>query len=156
MRASIVVVGGGITGMAAARRLQDRLGPGAVALVEEASRLGGKIVTERRDGFVLEGGPDCFLGSKPAGVALCRELGLEDRLIGTDPAHRRSFVKRAGRLHPLPDGISGLVPSRIAPLLTTGILSLGGRLRAGLEPLVPRRRGNGEESVGDFVRRRFG
>jgi len=156
MDAAVVVAGGGITGLAAAHRLRARLGPGAVALVDQAPRLGGKILTERRDGFVLEGGPDCFLASKPAGMALCGELGLTGRLIGTDPRHRRSYVKRNGRLHPLPDGLTGLVPSRITPLLTTGILSLPGRLRAGLELLVPRRRGDEDESVGVFVRRRFG
>jgi oxygen-dependent protoporphyrinogen oxidase len=150
------VVGGGIAGLAAAERLVERLGGDAVVLVESEPRLGGKILTVRRDGFVLEGGPDCFLAMKPGGMAMCRHLGIEDRVIGTNPELRRSFVKRHGRLHPLPDGITGLVPSRITPLMTTPILSLGGRLRAGLELLVPRRDSAEPESVGGFVRRRFG
>lgn len=151
-----LVIGGGITGLAAAERLVERLGEDAVLLVERDTRLGGKIRTDRRDGFVLEGGPDCFLAMKPGGMAMCRHLGIADRLVGTNPALRRSFVKRDGRLHPLPDGITGLVPSRIAPLVTTPILSLGGRLRAGLELLVPRRTDGARESVAGFVRRRFG
>ena len=156
MRASVVVIGGGISGLATATRLAERLDPGSVVLIEGESRLGGKIRTERTDGFVLEGGPDCFLATKPAGVELCRRLGIADRLVGTNPALRRSYVKRAGRLHPLPEGITGLVPSRLMPLLTTGVLSLRGRMRAGLELLVPPRRTAVEESVAEFARRRFG
>lgn len=156
MRYRTIVIGGGITGLAATERLVERLGGDAVLLVERDTRLGGKIRTDRRNGFVLEGGPDCFLAMKPGGVALCRHLGIADRLVGTNPALRRSFVKRGRRLHPLPDGITGLVPSRIAPLVTTPLLSLGGRLRAGLEVLVPRRRNPAPESVAGFARRRFG
>ena len=156
MRASVVVIGGGISGLATATRLAERLDPASVVLIEGESRLGGKIRTERTGGFVLEGGPDCFLAAKPAGVELCRHLGIADRLVGTNPDLRRSYVKREGRLHPLPDGITGLVPSRLMPLLTTGILSLRGRMRAGLELLVPRARSTAEESVAGFSRRRFG
>lgn len=156
MTIQAAVVGGGIAGLVAADRLAERLGGDAVLVVESEPRLGGKILTERRDGFVLEGGPDCFLAVKPGGMALCRHLGIGDRVVGTNPELRRSFVKRRGQLHPLPDGITGLVPSRITPLMTTPILSLTGRLRAGLELLVPRRRGGNPESVAGFVRRRFG
>lgn len=156
MRASAVVIGGGISGLAAATRLAERSDPAGLVLIEGESRLGGKIRTERTDGFLLEGGPDCFLSTKPAGVELCHRLGLADRLIGTSSAVRGSFVKRAGRLYPLPEGITGLVPSRLLPLLTTGLLSLRGRMRAGLEVLVPPRRAGAEESVAEFARRRFG
>ena len=135
MTVQVLVVGGGITGLVAADRLVERLGGDAVLLVESEPRLGGKIQTEHQHGFVLEGGPDCFLAAKPGGMALCRRLGIADRVVGTNPDLRRSFVKRQGRLHPLPDGLTGLVPSRIAPLLATRILSLKGRLRAGLELL---------------------
>lgn len=149
-----IIVGGGITGLAAAERLAAAGAP--FLLVEAGTRLGGKIVTERVDGFVIEGGPDCFLAAKPAGVALARAVGLEGRLRGTDPAHRRTYVKRRGRLHELPEGITGLVPSRLTPLLTTRILSPLGRLRAGLEALVSARRSGDEESIAQFVTRRFG
>lgn len=152
----VVVIGGGITGLAAAHRLRARLGPGRVVLLESSSRLGGKIETERHSGFTLEMGPDCFLASKPAGVTFCRELGIADRLISTTPQHRGSFVKRHGRLYPLPDGMSGLVPSRVSSLLTSRLLSVRGRLRAAMEPMIPARRGGTDESVADFARRRFG
>lgn len=154
--ARAVVIGGGIAGLAAAHRLAARLGPGEVVLVEKEPRLGGKILTERVAGYVIEGGPDCFLASKPAGLALCRDLGLAHGLIPANPRCRRSYLKRAGRLHEIPDGLSGLVPSRLGPLLTTQVLSLGGRLRAGLEYFVPAREGDGDESVAAFVTRRFG
>lgn len=152
----VTVIGGGITGLAAAYQLAADIGPGAVTLIERDGRLGGKIVTEHIDGFVIEGGPDCFLAVKPGARELCRELGLEGRLRGTNPHARRSFIKRGGRLLPLPEGLTGLIPSRLGPLVTTSTLSLAGRVRAGLEVLVPRRRGDQEESIAAFAARRFG
>ncbi len=154
VRVPVAIVGGGITGLAAAQRLCERGVP--FLLLEAEERLGGKIRTERVEGFVLEGGPDCFLSIKPAGLALCRSLGIEGRLEGTDPAFARAFVKRGGRLHELPEGMSGLVPSRVRPLLTTPLLSPLGRLRAALEPLVPARRNGAEESIASFASRRLG
>lgn len=152
----VAVVGGGIAGLAAALRLVERAGPESFRLFEASSRLGGKILTERRDGFVLEGGPDAILAAKPAGVGLCRALGLGERLRESRPEFRRAYVRRRGRLHALPDGITGLVPSRLLPLVTTPALSLRGKLRAGLEPILPRRRENGDETIARFVSRRFG
>jgi oxygen-dependent protoporphyrinogen oxidase len=149
-----LVIGGGIAGLSAAQRLTDARAP--FLLLESERRLGGKIATERVDGFVIEGGPDCFLAAKPGGLVLARSLGIESRLLGTDPARRRTYVKRGGRLHELPEGITGLIPSRLGPLLTTGMLSWRGRLRAGLELVVPRRSVPGEESIAAFVTRRFG
>ena len=152
----VLVVGGGIAGLAAADRVAGLRGRESVRLLEGAPRLGGKILTERVDGFVLEGGPDCFLASKPAGITLCRHLGIEDGLHGTDPRFKRSYVKRDGRLHELPDGITGLVPSRIGPLMSTRLLSVRGRARAALELFVPPRRDGDDESIAQFASRRFG
>ncbi|HVS13800.1 MAG TPA: protoporphyrinogen oxidase [Thermoanaerobaculia bacterium] len=151
----VAVVGGGIAGLAASLQLASGSGC-AWALLEREARWGGVIRTERQDGYLLEGGPDCFLASKPGGLSLCRALGIEDRLVGTIAENRRTFVKRDGRLHRLPEGISGLVPSRLRPLMTAPTLSLRGRLRAGLELFVPRRRDRGEQSIAEFVTRRFG
>ena len=150
----IVVVGGGITGLAAALRLQEA---GAeFLLVEAGRRLGGKILTERTGGFVVEGGPDCFLASKPDGMALVRRLGLDARLCRTDPAHRGTYVRRGGRLHRLPEGLTGLVPTRIRPLLSTTALTSLGRVRACLEPFIRSRALSDDESIAQFARRRFG
>jgi oxygen-dependent protoporphyrinogen oxidase len=154
--ARVVVIGGGITGLAAAHRLTKHIGAQNVTLIESAPRLGGKISTTHVDGFVLEGGPDCFLASKPAATQLCEALGLGAHIIGTNPALRRSFVKRGTELHPLPDGITGLVPSRILPLISSSVLSMTGRARAAMEMFVPRLKGDEDESVASFVRRRFG
>lgn len=149
-----LIVGGGITGLAAAERLAEAGAP--FVLVESSPWLGGKIATERVDGLVIEGGPDCFLAAKPAGLALARSLGLTERLRATDPSHRRTYVRRGGRLHELPEGLTGLVPSRIAPLLKTRVLSPLGRLRAGCEVLLPGRSAATDESIAQFVTRRFG
>src|SRR6185369_7289957 len=98
-RAEVVVVGGGIAGLAAAVRLRE-LGR-EVLLLEASPRLGGVIRTETVDGFVIEAGPDAILAQKPEGLALCRALGLADRLVPTTPRRRTVFVLRGGRLHPL-------------------------------------------------------
>ncbi len=157
----VAVVGGGITGLAAAFRLAEAAEKDAklfIWLLEASDRLGGTIVTERVDGFLVEGGPDTFLVRKPEGIALCKELGLEDRLISTNRERRRSFVSHGGRLHELPEGMSGLVPTRIGPLFRSSVLSLLGKLRAAAEPFVKRRpaEDDTEESVASFVRRRLG
>jgi oxygen-dependent protoporphyrinogen oxidase len=152
----VAVVGGGITGLAAALRLSERLTGDQFILFERDGRLGGKIATECAEGYVIEGGPDCFLASKSGGMTLCGALGLEPRLRETNSALRRTYIKRRGRLHQLPEGLSGLVPSRIGPLLTTGLLSPLGRVRAGLELLVRARQSAADESIAAFVTRRFG
>lgn len=151
---SVVVIGGGITGLSAARRLAEA--GASFLLCEAGKRLGGKIVTERIGGFIIEGGPDCFLAAKPDGLGLVRQLGLEARLCTTDPAHRGTYVRKGTTLHRLPEGLTGLVPTRIAPLLTTRSLSLLGRARAGLEALLPARSAESDESIAAFARRRFG
>lgn len=151
----IAIVGGGITGLAAAHRITERLGRGHCVVLESAREVGGKIHTHASGGMLLEDGPDAFLAAKPAAAELCRALGLGDRLIATAPAARQAWIRRGTLLHPLPAGLTGLVPARLGPLVREGTLSIGGRLRAALEVFVPRQHG-GEESVEDFVRRRFG
>ena len=150
----IVVIGGGLTGLAAAHRLASR--GVEVVLFEAKSRLGGAIWTEKRDGFLLEGGADSFITNKPAGLDLCRELGLTDRLIGTDTARRRSFVVRKGRLLPVPEGFVMMAPSRLLPLMMSPILSVKGKLRLLLERFIPRKSDDSDESLGAFVKRRLG
>lgn len=151
------MVGGGLTGLTAAHRLMTRATrPIQVVVIEAKERVGGAIWTRRRDGFTLEGGADCFITSKPWGLELCRELGLEAGLIGTDPSRRRSFVVRQGRLIPIPDGFVMMAPNRLIPLLTTPILSLRGKLRMLLDLVLPRKVEDTDESLAAFVRRRLG
>jgi protoporphyrinogen/coproporphyrinogen III oxidase len=158
----VVVLGGGIAGLAAAHRFLQVHGDVPrglrVTLVEADDRLGGKILTERIDGFVIEGGPDSFLATKPRGIGLCEELGIGERpqLQGVQSQRRRAFVLWRGRLHDLPEGLSGLVPTRLAPLVRSTLLSPLGKSRVALDYLLPARRAAGDESLGGFVRRRLG
>ncbi|HEX9107662.1 MAG TPA: protoporphyrinogen oxidase, partial [Longimicrobiales bacterium] len=152
----VVIVGGGIAGLAAAYRLTQAQPDLAVTLVEREPRLGGKIVTDRVDGFVIEGGPDTFLSYKPRGLGLCRELGLEERLHGTNTQIRRTYVLRGERLYDLPEGLTGLIPTRFGPLARSGLISPWGKLRMGLDYVIPARSADGDESVAAFVERRLG
>ena len=156
----VVVLGGGITGLVASYRLIQGAGERGLQLdviVADASdRFGGSIETAREAGFVMERGPDCFLSTKPEGIALCRDLGLENRLTGTKSAHRRSFILRNGRLLPVPKGFYLLAPSSFLPFVTTSIFSPLGKLRMAMEIFIPPREEEGDETLASFVRRRFG
>ena len=156
----VVVVGGGLTGLAAAHRVVARAAlvrrPVEVVVLEAKERVGGAIWTQRRDGFVVEGGADSFITNKPWGVEMCRALGIDHQLHGTEPEHRRSFVVREGRLMPVPEGFVLLAPNRLAPMLTTPILSLRGKLRMLLDLILPRRTDEADESLAAFVKRRLG
>ena len=156
--ARVVVIGGGISGLAAAHRLTE-LNPSLdLTLIEASARLGGILLTDQRDGFLLERGPDSFISEKPEAVALAKRLGVESRLIETNTNHRRSFIVRNGRLRPVPEGFQLLAPSRIWPFLTTDIFSLAGKVRMAGDLVLPRRATNGssDESLSSFVRRRLG
>ena len=152
----VVIVGGGIAGLAAAHRLTTLLPNAEITLLERDDRLGGKIITERVEGFVIEGGPDSFLAAKPRGVGLCQELGLGGRLIGTNQATRGAFVSHGGRLHPLPEGLTGLVPTRLGPMARSRLFSPWGKVRMALDFVRPPRRGTDDETLAVFVSRRLG
>ncbi|MBI2189168.1 MAG: protoporphyrinogen oxidase [Acidobacteria bacterium] len=147
-----VVIGGGIAGLAAAYELRLR-GVG-VRLLEASPRVGGVIVTERVDGWVIDGGPDALLVHKPAAVDLCRELGLGDRLVAT--LHpRTAYVLREGRLRPLAEGSFIGFPVSFTALAVSPLFSWTGKLRMACEIAIPRG-GAPDESIAAFVRRRFG
>jgi protoporphyrinogen/coproporphyrinogen III oxidase len=152
----VAVIGGGVAGLAAARRLEALALEAAVSLVERDVVLGGKIRTDRLDGFVVETAPDSFLSRKERGVGLCRELGLGDELIARRPEHRGSFVRRGDELHPLPEGLTGMIPTSLDALETTELLSAEGKVRFRAEADVPPSDGVEDESVAAFVSRRFG
>src|SRR3954463_1107351 len=165
----IVIVGGGVSGLAAAHRVlelqsQERStnserNPVELLLLEASGRAGGTVRTYRREGFLLEGGPDSFISEKPAALELAKRLGLTERIIQTNEKHRRSFVVSGGRLRPTPEGFQLLAPSRMLPFLTTDIFTWRGKARMALDLVLPRRRsanGSDDESLAAFVRRRFG
>jgi protoporphyrinogen/coproporphyrinogen III oxidase len=154
------VVGGGIAGLAAAHHLveiaQTEQRAIELMLFEARPRLGGSIATERTDGFVIEAGPDSFLSEKPWALALCERIGASARLVGTREEYRRTYVVHGGKLHPLPDGFLLLAPTRFLPLVTSRLFSWPGKLRMGLDLVLPRGPEVPDESLGSFVTRRLG
>jgi protoporphyrinogen/coproporphyrinogen III oxidase len=151
----VVIVGGGITGLAAAWELQQQGVPYMV--LEASNRLGGKIKTERTpDGFIIEAGVDSFLTTKPDGYRLCREIGLGDRLIGTNQEKRNVYVLRGGELHLMPRGMRLLVPTDPDGLLESNLISDDGKRQMLAEQNLPPAPSADDESLGAFVRRRFG
>ncbi|HVN30298.1 MAG TPA: protoporphyrinogen oxidase [Candidatus Binataceae bacterium] len=157
---SVVVIGAGITGLAAAHRLLEeaarRETPLRLTVIEASARAGGAIHTIRAQGFVIEAGVDSFISEKPWGVSLAKRIGLESELIGTQEQFRKTYVVRAGRLEEIPLGFMLIAPTRVGPVLKSRIFSPLGKLRMALEVFLPRRRESGDESLGSFVERRLG
>ena len=156
----VAVVGAGVAGLSTAYHLSTGAVTSGEALelrvFEAAARAGGHVVSEDQDGFVVEGGPDCFVSQKPAGLRLVRELGLGERLANTSADVSQTFVVSGGRLHPLPEGVMLMVPTRFLPLARSPLLTWPGKLRMGADLLLPRRADDVDESLGGFVRRRLG
>src|ERR1044072_3757184 len=154
----IVVIGGGITGLAAVHRVQEINPSIKITLLEASDRLGGTIQTEHRDGFLLERGPDSFISEKPEALALAKRLGLESQIIQTNESFRRSFIVRNGRLRAVPEGFQLLAPSRVWPFITSDIFSVAGKMRIAADLVLPLKSTNGvnDETLASFVRRRLG
>ena len=150
----VVVVGGGVSGLAAAEHVVRTDPHATVTVVEATPRLGGMIHTERTDAYTFEVGADSVIAAKPATRALCARLGIADRLHGSSA--RGAYVYRAGRLRRLPAGLSGLMPTQLRPLATSGILSMSGLAQVAMEPWRPPVEDTGEESIRSFVVRRMG
>lgn len=157
MKREVVVVGGGISGLACAERVA-RDASVSVTLVEARSRLGGNIQTLREEGFVVDAGPDAWVANKPDASNLAKELGLETELVGTREENRRVYIAHEGRLHAMPEGLVLGIPTEVGPLLATPLLSWEGKLRAGLDLVIPARRfdAGDDESVHAFITRRLG
>src|SRR5215216_4612991 len=156
----IVIVGGGIAGLSAAYYATKNIPEAQITLVESSDRWGGKITTDRvpfdHGQFIIEGGPDTFLATKPYATALCKELGLSGRLHGTNPQKKNTYVLNKGRLLPLPDGLAMMIPTNIRAILKSGLVSWLGKARMGLDFLQPAKALEGDESLGAFVSRRLG
>jgi len=159
----IVVIGGGIAGLSAAyylhKKVEDTI---SITLMEADSFWGGKIVTERVDDvvpegdFVIEGGPDTFVVTKPWGVRLCKELGIADRLRGTNPETKKTYILKNDALHELPGGLTMMIPTEFGPMIRTGLLSWPAKIRMGMDFFLPAQLENGDETMGEFVTRRLG
>ena len=156
----IAIIGAGIAGLSTAyylRRCADQLGESvAIRLLEKEGRLGGSIQTEKVDGFLLEAGPDCFISEKPWALHLCRELGIEGEVINTNQQVRRTFILWDNRLHEIPEGFMLLAPTSFWPFIKSSLFTLRGKMRMGLDLLIPRKSSDAEESLAAFVLRRLG
>ncbi|HSK30635.1 MAG TPA: protoporphyrinogen oxidase, partial [Candidatus Limnocylindria bacterium] len=156
----VIVIGGGIAGLAAAHRaveLSREKSLGLEVLLFEASpRLGGSIATERVGDFLVEAGPDSFITEKPWALRLCERIGLTSRLVSTQSAYQKIYVVHRGKLVALPEGFFLLAPTRLWPFIQTPLFSWTGKLRMAAELFLPRAVALDDESLGAFVRRRFG
>src|SRR6516165_1472235 len=156
----VAVLGGGITGLAAAYRLRELAAahemPLEKVLLESSARVGGALETIRSNDYVIETGADSILSEKPSVLRLVKRLGLQADVIGTQERFRRTYVVHDGKLVAIPDGFSLMAPALIRPVLSSGLFSPLGKLRILAEPLIPRRRRRDDESLAAFVRRRLG
>lgn len=152
----VIVVGGGIAGLTAAFRVHERAPRAEVWVLEQSSRVGGLIETERTSsGHLLELGPDSIVTFKPAAIQQAKAVGLGHALVEPVP-NRRSFVAKGDTLLPMPDGLIGMAPGSAWTMMRSPLFSFWGKARMSLEPFVPGRRGSEDESVANFVTRRFG
>jgi oxygen-dependent protoporphyrinogen oxidase len=156
----IIIIGGGIAGLAAAVHLKA----GAkvydkeleVTLLEKGSRIGGKVLTEKVGDYLVEGGPDSFLPEKVQTVQLARQLGLAAEMLPSNDQFKGTFIFSRNRLHSLPEGVMLMVPTMFWPMVRSSLISWPGKVRMGLEMFVPQRKLQGDESLGSFVTRRLG
>jgi len=154
---SIAVIGGGITGLAAAHRVVELSPDCGVALYEAGDRLGGVLRTTREAGYLLEHCADNFITNQPEAVALCQRVGLEGELLSTLPERRGAEVVCRGQLHRVPEGFMLMAPHDAWQVLKTPLLSWRGKLRLLCECLVPRRAASlADESLASFAVRRLG
>ena len=157
----VAIVGGGIAGLSTAYYLEKNRREGLElewTLFEKSDRLGGVIRTEYSEGYVLEGGPDSFLSIKPEATELCRELGLGSEIIRSNDFQRKTYILVKGRLVAIPEGLQFMVPTRLLPMVTTGLFSFGTKIRMAREWFgsTKNQDRNDDESVAEFVERHFG
>jgi oxygen-dependent protoporphyrinogen oxidase len=155
----IAIIGGGISGLAAAFTLEERRRAGAQVehvLFESSPRFGGVIATERVENFAVEAGPDSFLSEKPWAADLCRKLGLADQLIGSNDAQRKTYILVNGKLVEIPDGLMFMVPTRFMPALLSPLFSFRTKLQMAREWFHDSKQASADETVASFVQRHYG
>ena len=156
----VAIVGGGVTGLTAAYKLQQAVHV-TYTLLESSNRWGGKIRTDTIGGFgdqpfVVEGGPDSFITQKPWALQLARELGMEGRFLPTNDEQRKVFVLNKRKPIPLPDGVMLIVPTKILPFALSPLISPLGKLRMGMDLFIPPKEDDEDETLADFITRRLG
>jgi oxygen-dependent protoporphyrinogen oxidase len=156
----VIIIGGGIAGLAAAVHLRSgakTYGKAVEVLVlERNNRIGGKILTENHDKFLIEGGPDSFLPEKVWTVNLAKHLGLENEMLPSNDDFKGTFIYSRSRLHPLPEGVMLMVPTSFRPMARSSLITWHGKLRMGMEMFIPKRESHDDENLASFVTRRLG
>jgi oxygen-dependent protoporphyrinogen oxidase len=155
----IAIIGGGISGLSAAFYLEKARAEGTdleYTLFEASQRLGGCMSSDRVEGCLVEAGPDSFLTEKPWAVALCKELGIADQLIGSNDSQRKTYIVVHGRLVAMPDGLMFMVPTQLMPTALSPLFSWSTKLRMLQELLHPPRPMQDDETVAQLVERHFG
>jgi protoporphyrinogen/coproporphyrinogen III oxidase len=155
----IAIVGAGISGLAAATAIQRAKEDGAdvdFTMFERSQRLGGVMITEFVDDCLIEAGPDSFLSEKTYGTDFCKAFGLGDQIIGSNDDERKTYIVVKNRLIAMPDGLMFMVPTKILPTVTTPLFTWGTKIKMGLEFFSKPPVTNGDETVGDMVRRHYG
>jgi len=155
----IAIIGGGISGLAAAFALEEKRRAGVpfeYVVYEAHPRLGGVLVTERVEGCLVEAGPDSFLTEKPWAADLCRQIGLADQLIGSNDRQRKTYILAKGKLVVIPDGLMFMVPTKILPTVFSPLFSMRTKVRMAAEWFHPPQQVKSEETVAEFVGRHYG
>lgn len=155
----IVIIGGGISGLATAYFLKENgfdLSVDKLTILEAKDRLGGNIRTIQDGDYLIEAGPDSFLSEKPWAMMLCKRLGLEDSLLPTDSRFQKTYIFSDNKLHSMPEGLILMVPTKVVPFMMSSLISIPGKIRAGLEIFIPKKKTKEDESFASFVRRRLG
>jgi oxygen-dependent protoporphyrinogen oxidase len=157
---NVVIIGGGLTGLSTAFYIKKNyLNKGIVpniTIVEASNRLGGKIESLHKDGFVIEKGPDSFLARKTAMIDLAKELEIDHELVSMNPNAKKTYIVKDKKLHPMPAGLILGIPTQLSAFLSTGLISWQGKLRALMDFVLPRKKNTEDESLGDFISRRLG
>ena len=155
----VAIIGGGISGLTAAFHLEKARALGSdlrYAVLEAGQRLGGSLYSDRVEGCLVEAGPDSFLTEKPWALTLCKELGIDDQLIGSNDAQRKTYIVVNNRLIAMPDGLMFMVPTKLVPTALSPLFSWGTKIRMARELMHPPRPMENDETVGELVERHFG
>ncbi len=155
----IAIIGGGISGLAAAYTIEEKRHSGMpveYVLFESSARLGGVLVTDHVDGCIIEAGPDSFLTEKPWAADLCGKVGLGDQLIGSNDSERKTYIVAKGKLVVMPDGLMFMVPTKIMPTVFSPLFSWRTKMRMAAEWFHPPHKASADETVAQMVERHYG
>ncbi len=163
----VIIIGGGVAGLGAAYKIKRAADEGAAidfVLLEKGDRLGGKVQGEFVENefgtFVVDGGPDSFLTSKPAIHRIAQMTGIEGDKLPTDESRKKTLILSRGKLYEMPDGVMMFAPTKFVPFATTGLFTWPGKIRAGLDLFVPKKHvpagERNDETLESFIKRRMG